>query len=118
MEPHEDGGKWLFIAHAICCGGPLLLILLASNAALLLSLARSGVFWAGIALLLGSVGFFIMRRQRACQTRPPMVQPDSPQAADPSTPRQSSGPATLRLAGRSTREGQPSLYMLEDLHHD
>ena len=128
MEPHDDSGKWTFIAHAVCCGGPLLLVLIAGNGAFLLSVARSGVFWAGIALLLGSVGFFLIlirpferlgaRRQRACQARPPMVQPDSPQAADPSTLRQGSGPATLRPAGRSTLDSQSSLYVLEARSHD
>ena len=71
MESHDNSGKWMFIAHAVCCGGPLLLVLIAGNAALLLSVARSGVFWAGIALLLGSVGFFFIRRRRACQIPPP-----------------------------------------------
>lgn len=65
MEPRDNSGKGLLIAHAICCGGPLLLVLIVSNAAFLLGLARSGVFWAGTALLLGGVGFFFVRRRRA-----------------------------------------------------
>ncbi len=84
MESRDEGGKGLLIAHAICCGGPLLLILILSNAAFLLSLARSGAFWAGTALVLGSAAFFFVRRQRACQIRPP--------TADPS--------ATLRTSGQ------------------
>jgi len=82
MEPHDQGGKGLLIAHAICCGGPLLVILLASNAAFLLSLARSGTFWAGTALVLGSVAFFFVRRRRAGRIRPPTLRPHSGQAAD------------------------------------
>ncbi|MFQ5858070.1 MAG: hypothetical protein ACE5LU_20895 [Anaerolineae bacterium] len=100
MEPHDDSGKWMFIAHAVCCGGPLVLILIAGNAAFLLSVVRSGAFWAGTALLLGSVAFFLIRRRRACQPRPPTLRPRSGQAADPSTLRQGSGPATLRTDGR------------------
>lgn len=71
MESRDDNGKGLFIAHAICCGGPLLAILIISNAAFLLSLVRSGTFWAGTGLVLGSVAFFFVRRRRACQARPP-----------------------------------------------
>lgn len=99
MEPHENSGKWLFIAHGICCGGVLLVILLAGNAALLLSLARSGVFWIGIASLLGSVGFFIVRRRRACRTRLPTAQPDLPRFGGPPTSQQNSGQAALRPVG-------------------
>lgn len=70
-EPHDASGKWMLIAHAVCCGGPLLLILIASNAAFLLSLVRSGAFWAGLAVLLGGAVFFLIRRRLSCQTRPP-----------------------------------------------
>jgi len=70
MEPREESGKWLFIAHAVCCGGPLLAILLLSNAAFLLSLVRSGFFWVGVALLLGGAGFYGIRRRRTCAVRP------------------------------------------------
>ncbi len=96
MEPHDDSGKWMFIAHAVCCGGPLLLVLIAGNAAFLVGLARNGVFWAGIALLLGSVGFFIIRRRRACQMQPP----------------------TTDDSARLTADRQPSLHVLEARSHD
>ena len=70
MESRDESGKWLFIAHAVCCGGPLLAILLLSNAAFLLSLVRSAFFWVGVALLLGGVGFYLIRRRQACAVSP------------------------------------------------
>ncbi len=71
MESHDNSGKGLLIAHAICCGGLLLAILIASNTAFLLSLVRSGAFWAGTALLVGGVALFLIRRRWTCRPRPP-----------------------------------------------
>lgn len=76
-EPHDESGKWMLIAHALCCGGPLLLILIASNTALLLSLVHSGAFWAGLAVLLGGVAFFLFRHRWACRVQPPTLRPSS-----------------------------------------
>lgn len=61
MESRGDGGRGLLIAHAICCGGPLLAILIVSNAAFLLNLVHSGMFWAGVALVLGNIAFLTIR---------------------------------------------------------
>jgi len=86
MEPRDQSGRGLLIAHAICCGGPLLVILLASNAAFLLSLARSGMFWAGAALVLGGVAFFFVWRLQAGRIRPPTLRRRSRQAVDDQPP--------------------------------
>lgn len=82
MERRNKSGIAGLIAGAICCGGPLLLIFIVSNVAFLWSLLRSGSFWAGTALLLGGIAFFlIIRRRRARQVRLPAM--DSRPSPDP-----------------------------------
>ena len=57
--------KCMFVVAIICCGGPLLLILLGANAALILGVLRNNwlVFLLGLGLIAGIV-YHVWRRHR------------------------------------------------------
>ncbi len=87
MNSHASSSVWKFAAFKIaCCGGPLLILLVASGAVALVDLALGAA-----AVALAVVGWILWRRRRQCACDVPQSPREYQHRRAPAPPRRVNG---------------------------